>query len=702
MSIEDLERQLGLSNDTEAEEDEGKKKELDDILNLLNGSEDDDIVIDSNSDKFEGLSQEELDILMREDESIDIDDIDIDAINDISVYDNKEDVPEEEILEKLDNLEMQEELSQEQDLSEDESISLDDLNQDDSLNSKEELNQENIEKNNVKEKKSPQEAIKKLVSISKKENTKHNSDKLSILIIGGIVFLIILILVTIIFFTVAINKVNNNTLTKKIEKDTLIAKYTPSDKNTVYFDSAKTIDEETIILEKVKVDKVNTTFYFKNKIDITKYNIVLTDESYNLYALDLNFTQDGENEDYSILRFSPINGTISNLTLYIQSVSSGEKIKFDLDFNMKLEDEKIKYINSRANNSFGDFEVNVNYAIFSETSTRVDYTIQPKDDAQYYIQQGVLGETNYIKLKENNVEIHALSDIPISTTLDNKIIGRMDFENINSHNSTIVLQFDNIYKKYLINEKVSLNSINSKGVSYEFDKYKLVLENMPKFDNKYVLVAHAKDTTISTENRADDYNHTEVKLDVEITATSSDGVEVIISPTEIKSASYGTDIIFELDDSQMSILNNISTSDLSVNVKSALMKEKSVSVPIDIKRSMDRETLAHQIVEEQIANYFNSRIQNNTSKNIKGFSNEVLNNEKLSSLYYNLPKGKKQSYVNVVSRNIENDYLEAIIQEAIQVKDGDNVKVYYRIHKIKANNVENQWTIYYDEIIKQL
>ena len=664
MDIKELEKQFGISDNEEKIDDENKNQELEDIINLLNSPEDEIININNNTDVFEGLSQEELDLLMKEDENISIDDIETDVINDISVYDNKNNVDDEEIIQRLNNIE------------EDEAS----------------IEEENIQESHI-EQEMTEEEFKKLVKSSKKE-------KPSILIIGSIVVLISLILFTSIFFIIAIKRANNIIIQNEIEKDNLISKYTPSDKNTIYFDMAQSIDDEILILEKMKIGQLNTIFYFKNKINPINYRITLTDSDKNLYAMELNFNQDGYNEEYSILRFDPIDSDVENLILTFESISTNEKAEFNLDFNTKLENEKIKYINSKITNDFGDFTVNINYAAFSDTSTRVDYTIEPKGQVNYSIQQGALGEENYIKLKEGDIHIGPLGDKPISTSIENKVIGRMDFKNIQDFDNNVILEFDSIYKKYLVNKKISLDSINNGNISYNFDKYKVFLEGIHKFDNKYVLVLHSEDTTISTENRPDDYNRTEIKLDVELMATNSNGTEIIISPTEIRSAIYGTDIIFELDNHQMSILNMVSSNDIEINIKSALIKQKNVVLPINLNRTMEREIISHKIMEEQISNAFISRIQNINSKNIEGFSSEVLNDEKLINEYSLLSNDKKQSSISIISKNLDGEHLEAIVQEAIQIKDNDNIIVSYKTHKIKANNIENQWTIYYDEIIK--
>lgn len=642
MDIEELGKKLGITDDEN--DNKASDGDLEDLINLLNSPEEEIINIENDSESF-GLSQEELDLLMSQDDNTETN-TETNTENDVS----------EEISEEVEVFET----------------------------SGEELSDD---------------ALLKFAEQTKKYDS--NSKKNRIIIISSIIFLSLLIIFTIIFFTIAINKVNNLNVQKEIEKDKLASRYNPENKNTIYFDMAKDIDGKTLILEKAHISKLNTTFYFKNKIDLMKYNIVLTDSNENLYPMDLNFTVDDTNEDNSILRFDTIIGNNKDFRLIFESIATGEKAEFNLKFDINLEEENIIYLNSKLKNSFNGYNININYAQFSDNSSRIDYTIEPTGEVNHKIYQGRVNKTDYVKLKQDDRYINPIGNKSFTTIIDNKIIGRMDFSNIEDKTEDVILEFDEIYKKYDLNKKVSLNDIKNGNISYDFDKYKLFIEGIPKFDNKYVLVLNAKDTTISTENRPSDYDNIETILDVEISAVNSNGVEIIISPTEIKSAKYGTDIIFELDEYQMGILSGISPNNIYVNVKSALLKEDKVIIPLNLSRGMEREIISHQLMEKQILNSFKSRLENrNSVNNIKGFTGDVLSNDILMKEYTSLPNKKLKSDITIISKNIDEEYLEAIIQEAIQIKDGDNIKVIYMTHKIKANSEKNQWYIYSDEIIK--
>lgn len=742
MDIDDLEKQLGLSD--ENLNNDKTNEELEDIINLLNSSEEDIINIQNDSEIFEGLSQEELDMLMQEDAEIDINDIDTDPMSDISIYadekplteelkesissgedeeENQEDGQDSEELSDQQDEEYEEDgEDEEQTMSEEDFLSFmsedgedeqEEPSQEDE-NVYAEQNDEPIEEQIMSEedflnfmeipegegeflefveapKKGKKQKKAKKPKNAKKDNSK--GDKPSILIIGSIIFLITLIIITIIFFTVAIKKANSIAVQNQIDSDNALSKYRPEDKNTVYFDMAKNIDDETIILEKVHIGQKNTTFYFKNKIDLIKYNITLTDAEENLYPMDLNFTVDGHNKNNTILRFDSIIGNKKGLKLIFESLSTGEKTEFNLSFDATLEPEQTTYINSRIKNYFEDYSININYSEFGENYSRIDYTIEPIGNANYQMQQGNLNEKDYIKLKEGEEYVGALADKPVAYSIDNKIIGRMDFESVENTKGDVIIQFDNIYKKYPINEKFSLSQIRNGNISYDFGKYRVKIEGMHKFDNKYVLVLHTQDTSISTEGKSPNSNRVETKLDVEMIATDKNGVDIIISPTEVRSASYGTDIIFDLDEQQMSILRGISTNNISVNLKSALLKEKSATIPLSLNRGLDRQIVSHEIMEKQISQAFESRLK---GKNYI----DLTNNTDLIKEYTPLMGKVIKSDLTFVSKNLDNDQLEAIVQESIQIKEEGKTKVVYKNHKIKAKYENDKWTIYFDEIIK--
>ena len=275
MDIEELGKNLGITDDES--DNKASDEELEDLINLLNSPEEDIINIENDSENL-GLSQEELDLLMSQD-----DNIEINTENNVSEESSEE-------ISKTEEFEVFETFGEE-------------LSDDDLLKFAE-------------------------------QTKKHDSDnkKNSIIIISSIIFLSLLIIFTIIFFTIAINKVNNLNIQKEIENDKLASKY---------------IDGKTLILEKAHINKLNTTFYFKNKVDLMKYNVVLTDSNENLYPMDLNFTVDNTNEDNSILRFNTIIGNNKDFRLIFESIATGKKAEFKLKFDINLEEEKIVYLNSK-------------------------------------------------------------------------------------------------------------------------------------------------------------------------------------------------------------------------------------------------------------------------------------------------------------------------------------------------------------------
>ena len=684
--------------------EEDKKEEE----NILSQDALDSLIEEDKKEEENILSQDALDSLIEEDKKEEKNILSQDALDSLIEEDKKE---EENILSQdaLDSLIEEDKKEEENILSQDALDSLieedkkeeKNLEKEDSMEIKEDINntQENIEEETM-----GMEEFMKFVAESKDRNSHSDtkSKKTTIIMLSTIIVLIILIILTIIFFTISISKINKINTEKAIENDNNVAKYIPEDENTVYLDMAREIDGESIVLEKIHLNLEELTLYFNNNINTKKYNIVLTDSSSNLYPMDIDFTRNGFEENSTILRFKAIKENVEGLVLKFESLETGDKMEFNLNFDAKIIPKEVKYINSQVVNKFDGFNININNAIFTDSSSKIDYSIEPNQNSSYKIQLGSATQKDYIKLKQDGVEIGPLGYKPVSSFIDKNLLGSMEFKNVPNQNGNIILEFNNIYKRYDINKILAQSDINSGNIVYDFDNYKIFIEGIKLFGDKYVLVAHAEDKNIPIGNRSENVTHVELSLNVELIAQNVDGSEIIIAPTEVKSAKIGTDMIFELDESQMAGLYG---KDVKVNIKSALIKLKPIQIPLSLERGMDRPIIGHQIMQEQITNAFSSRmaykLEGKDISKIEGFSKQVLDNKNTMNEYAPMGKMKNPKYdLQFISTNLNQDNLEAIVQEVYQYELDSQVKTFYVKHKIKANYVEGNWTITYDEIIR--
>lgn len=540
-------------------------------------------------------------------------------------------------------------------------------------------------------------------------NTTNNTekDKKNFLIYSIIGFLSILIIMTILFFTITIKKINSNNLKEAIKKDEIIAKYVPEEENILYLDLSNKIDDTFVILEKVEFDQLYTTFNIKSTINPNNYNIKLTDEKDTLYPMDKNFIN--INKDEIKLRFAPIEKKVAEIIMSFENIKTGEKILFKFDNNFKIVGKPVKYINDKIENKLEDFQIDITSGTFSSSNTSINYAIINNSNKKYKIRQGFLDDTDYITLTENDVEIERIKSIPYVFPINENIdLGRIDFDNVSSVNDNLVLTFDKLYKEYKVDKTLSLQQIKDAkqngGVNLKVDKYNIFIEGIPRFDDTFVLVFSGKDTTISNENNQPKYNFAEILLDAELILETSSGTEIILEPKKAKSANYGTDTIFKLEKSHLSYLNNLTNNNIKVKIKSLLIKTEPVYISVNLSRTMNRKIISDIMMEKNISNSFESRLNYKYKKSslssITGFKDSVLNNERLKEDYTPVNNVKSPKYsINIISKMLINDKLYALVQEVSDYQLNNKNITSYTNHKIEASYIDENWIITSDEII---
>lgn len=666
MDLRKLEEELGIENYSE-EELEKSNEEVEDIINLLNSSEDGAISLEEDN------SEQTLEELIEKDENTEIEEIDTEVIKDISTYDDENNKVPEDIISKIEDIEN-------------------------------ESNEENNEQNNQENIENEEEHI----SIEEfEEETSKDFEIHSAIIYFTIFALIAVIAIFSVFFVFAIKKANEINLEKQIEKENekIQASNIPKEANSAYIGIAEKIDSIPITLEKISVDSEYLKLFLISDMEYQKYKFSLTN-SEKFYPMDINFVK--KIDDKIELRFYNDNTLFEEYTLNIESLETGEKTKFTFKIPKIEKSEKIKYLNHITENKKDGFCVNITGGKFCENGTSIYYSIQSQPESNFEIQQGFLSKNDLITLKEENKPIEILNKKPLISNFDDKLtLGRIDFEKVSNYNSNLVLSFNDLYKKYKINKIINLNQLqsnkNSNGIEIEFDKYKLFIEGMPIFDDTLVLVFHCEDSSISTENKSQSVNRVQSFLNAEIYLTTKSGMEVVIKPTEVKSADVGTDMIFKLSETEKNLLNNTSPSNIKINIDSALIKTDDVHMPINLSKAMEKELIVDKIMEEQIKSAFLSRLDYKySSKNsIKGFAENILQDKDLMQEYEKDVNKLNPSYeVLILSKRLEGNEIYAIVQEFEKYELNGANNTTYKTHKIKAIYENNEWNIVEDEIIK--
>lgn len=660
MDFKKLEEELGIESLSE-EDIKQVSQEVEEIMGLLNENEDGMISLDK---------EESLEELMERDRNTELEDIDTDLINDISVYDTERAELSEEDKEKIEDFE---EIENTEELGE--TVSFEDF-------AKEILEDE---------------------SEHSKEPLISNTIIYSIV---GILFFAIIIFS--IFLAIAFKKVNSINLEKQIQRENekIQATFLPEENNAAYLGIVNEIDGIDVTLEKIAIDSKYIKIYITSNIDYSKYDFILTDGGKKLYPTDINFVKQGEGKFE--IRFYNDDTILNEYELNIRSIQTGEISIFKFKMPKIEKDNNRRYLNNITEKKADNFSLNITGGSFTANGSSIYYTLEPEENANFEIQQGFLEKEDLINIEENDRKLAPLGSKLLSARLkDGRILGRMDFERVHNYNSNLILSFNNLYKKYNINKTINLGQINNiekdGGIEFDFDKYKLFIEGMPNFDDIFVLVFHAEDTTISTENRAEDFNRVEVLLNAEIALTTSSGMELILKPTDVKSSSRGTDMIFKVSQFEKNILSGLEPAYVKINIDSALIKTDDISIPINLSRAMDRQLVLDKMMDSQIKEAFISRLDYKyySKNNIKGFDTSVLENTAIMQEYKIEEARLNPTYDAIIlSEKLEDDKVYALVQEIEKYTLNGKQYTSYKTHKITAIYKEDKWIIIEDDIIK--
>jgi len=607
----------------------------------------------------------EIEKLLKQDENIQVNDAAYDYINDISVYDTLRN-EKDEVLEEIDN-----------------------------------------------ELKGPGEGLS-----SGEENAVESNvgiNKLYILLIGVISILIISFLIVIIFVSsVVAGKKAANTSGKNVLSP---AAYKTNKANYIYVSQTKSFDEQNFELSKILVDSQATLFYFSNRFNIQKYNIMLTDNQNNSYGMDLSFiqnmspiTEEEDDENGTVLRFEPLNLNAKSIKLSIYNVEKGEKIDFDFDFDAPLEKTPVKYIfDQKTQSNSSDVNITIDNAVFSSAGSTINYTIKSSGKG-FSIVQEKGGDKSTIVLEENAETIRKNKKYPSMYTFNNgnMIVGRMDFESIKNLNSKIYISFNNLYKSYTVNRDITAGALNSsnekKPISFDVGNYKVVLEGIGNFNDRIVLVFHGEDKNIKYDANNPNANRVEVRLNAQLISSTASGMEVILDGTS-KSAEYGTDMSFPINDSNRNLIYNLGAGNLTVRVNSVLVKTDDAKFEFDLRKAATENNKEREKAHNDVIDIFKGRLAYKSGEKIKesvdGFSEQLMKDGSALANYAPQQITERAEYSSqIVSSALEGDKFYAVVQDAWKGINGIKENHSYDTHKIVAQKGDYFWTVIEDNIIK--
>ncbi len=628
----------------------------DEEFNLLNAKDDIDSDVPKSEKEIEEVSadyDQEIERLMAQDAATEIGDVDYDYINDISVYDTLRKEKEETLKEINDEIN-----GVEQDEEKDTSLNL-----------------------------------------------------LYVALIG----ILGVMLIAVIMFIIIIPSGGNKKEEKKDPKVIDVSSYKSNNANYIYLSQKGIIDKKEIELSKILVDSKATLFYFNGKFDIQKYNIILSDNNQNTYSMDLSFIQnrqqDSEEEkNETILHFEPLDRNVKSINLSLYNSSTGSRLDFPFNFDGPIEETPVKYVfDEEAKSNNQDVKVNIDNAIFSSAGSVINYTIQ-SSGKDFSIIQDDDNNKDSISLEENATNVKKIKKYPTIFSFDNgnTILGRMDFRSTESLESKIYLTFKNLYKSYTVNRDFSADTINKAGekdpISFDVGNYKIVLERVVPFNDRIVFVLHGEDKNIKYDANNPNANRVEVRLDVEAISTSASGVEVILDGV-IKSAEYGTDVSFMINESNRSLIYSLGAGNLKVRINSVLIKTDDAKAEFNLKKAKTEDDKDRSKACGDVIDAFKGRLAYKSGEksieSIIGFSDVLIKEGSILSEYSpeNLTE-KAQYSAQIISSALKGDKFYATVQEVWKGIKGIKEFQFDGTHKIVAQKGEYFWTITEDIVMK--
>lgn len=613
----------------------------------LGGIGTENIGVDSNDENIDYNA--EINRLLEEDAKIELNDANIDYINDVSVYDG--------------------------DKKDDEDEELESKNSDDK---------------------------------SENEENSEESGLLYAVCFGIIGILIIAIISFSVFLFMKLGDYKAAETEKKKSQSTEIKQPTfkSNSANYIYISQNAEFDGMSFRIEKMLVDSTATLFYINKKINVQNYDIILTDNKGEMYTMDLSFIQSSEPKEDSnetILRFEPLNLNVKNINLAFYNPDTSERINFKFDFLEPIAetpiryafDKPIKYKNS-------DISVNIDHAIFSSSGSRIDYTIKSNSD-NYTIDYGTGEYKNSVILEEGGISVRKSKNHPSSYFFNdgNILLNRMDFRSIGNLNNKVYITFKDMFKRYSYNKDIPSSSIGKDGYVIDIDNYRIVIEGMAVFGNRYVLVYHAEDKNIPFDEKNPNANRVEAQLKADLVFSSDSGMEAVFNGV-CKSANYGTDMLFDIGTQYAGFA---AMGSAKIRVEAILISIDDATIELDLSKESTKTEKKRKEAESDIVDAFEGRLAYKSGikdmESLSGFSEELVKTDTFLADYspYDLSENPFYS-AQVITSAIVDGKFYGVIQEEWKGVVGIKEIHFHRTHKVTAQKGDLHWIVTGDNVIK--
>ncbi len=464
------------------------------------------------------------------------------------------------------------------------------------------------------------------------------------------------------------------------------------------------LNDQKLVLKKLLLDNVSTVFYFSKDIGIDSKVITLTDDKNNNYALDLSYMllkfEDPELNEPTVLRFDPLEDDITEFTLKIEDIASDEAVEFRFGAEEDLQKNISRHL-SHPLKVLDDTEgltVDITSADFSTSGSKIGFTMN-WGDASPSLYLGKSAYKDPIVLQDRRGLVTKALPEPLQVQFDNMIVGRVDFGPVKSVEEKVDLHFDNLYKRFELNELFPtapiVNNIEGNERVTELGSYKFVLERLIRQEGNYILVMHSEENTGDTGLPG---KRVETIVEAQLAVVSPEGTVSFLDGT-VHSGAQGTDVVFDTTEAD-DIFKKAPINSLMLKLDAVLIKMPTVSTTIDLaKLKTTKERNSNLALLENI---FMQRHEYKAGKipyvKITGFTDELLNDPLLKSHYMPINKVNNADYsVQILTHTVKDGLLYGLMGETFK---GDTMKTQMSLlHKIIAKPQGNGFMVLYDEII---
>lgn len=562
-----------------------------------------------------------------------------------------------------------------------------------------------------KEEKLALKALKKKEKNTDVEKSNKLLEKLSNIPIKTLTIILISMISLVVIITILLLFViyQNNKLQSTYKISVNVPNYQANTTNYIFISQERDFNNTKLKLVKMLIDPVATVFYFDKSLDFMAYEAELKDINGKIYNMDLSFAEINNDEytELSAIRFETIEKGIKEFTLTISDPYTGETIDYivKLDSYPKLFPAKYLSAPIKTQDSNSEFEIVVENTIFSNSGSIIEYRINWKDNIET-IQLGWKDTTSneFITLEEKNTLVSATKNYPsmYSFPNDSAVLGRMDFEAVKNLNSNIDIKFNSLYKQSSINQNIDLTSlpyIYNEETQKEivFGDYKLVLEKFADNEEYCIITYHVKDVN---------NNFVETKLDGELIIGDSSGMEVVIDG-KCMSKPEGGDFVFNTKKAN-DVISKLKDKKYTLNLKTIGIKIPNQTVSIELSTlnsttiQSDKEEIKKFVIEafkkrlavksgeisiDELGNYFEPYVLE---------ENEIIRDYLQPNTI--VEPAQYASQVLTMAKNGDKYY--AVVQDVWKGNEGVKEIHFYRTHKIILKNINGNWKIVEDIIVK--